>query len=120
VAFFIDALALIAEIFLQTSFSLLGLHLIALGFLTTILIGFGTRVTYGHSGQTPQANGLVLWIFYFTQIVVITRLLYSLNIGFSWGLEFLFDISVGTWLILFVLWAYKFLPTLIKGAQNNT
>ncbi|MCX6073897.1 MAG: NnrS family protein [Campylobacterales bacterium] len=35
----------------------LGTHLLVLGFLTTILIGFGTRVTLGHSGQPPHANG---------------------------------------------------------------
>lgn len=115
VAFFIDALALVAEMFLETSFSFLGLHLIALGFLTTILIGFGTRVTYGHSGQVPQASGLILYLFYFTQLVVLSRFLYSLNLGFSWSFEFLFDISITAWLILFILWAYKFIPTLIKG-----
>lgn len=101
--------------FLETSFSFLGLHLVALGFLTTILIGFGTRVTYGHSGQVPQASGLVLYLFYFTQLVVLSRFLYSLNLGFSWSFEFLFDISITAWLILFILWAYKFIPTLIKG-----
>ncbi|WP_188108597.1 NnrS family protein [Sulfurimonas lithotrophica] len=116
-AFVLDAISLIAELYLDTSFYFLGIHLIALGFLTTILIGFGTRVTYGHSGQPPQAEGLVLGLFYFTQIVVLTRFLYSLNIGFSWGLNFLFDISFTTWLILFVLWAAKFLPVLVRGAK---
>ena len=115
-AFFIDALALIAEILLETSFSFLGIHLIALGFLSTLLIGFGTRVTYGHSGQVPQASGLVLWLFYFTQIVVLTRFLYSINIGLIWNMEILFYISFGAWFVLFGLWAYKFLPVLIKGS----
>ena len=113
-AFLLDAISLSAELYLNTSFYFLGLHLLALGFLTTILIGFGTRVTYGHSGQPPQANGLVLWLFYFTQVVVFSRFLYSLNIGFNWGFDFIFDISFSAWLLLFVLWAIKFLPILIK------
>jgi len=113
-AFLLDAISLSAELYLNTSFYFLGLHLLALGFLTTILIGFGTRVTYGHSGQPPQANGLVLWLFYFTQVVVFSRFLYSLNIGFYWGFDFIFDISFSAWLLLFVLWAIKFLPILIK------
>ncbi len=116
-AFFVDAISLASELYLDTSFYFLGLHLIALGFLTTILIGFATRVTYGHSGQPPQANGLVIWLFYFTQVVVLTRFLYSLNIGFSWGLNFFFDISFTTWSILFILWGFKFLPILVRGSK---
>ncbi|MCW9026761.1 MAG: NnrS family protein [Thiovulaceae bacterium] len=118
-AFILDAMSLSAELFLDTSFFFLGIHLIALGFLTTILIGFGTRVTYGHSGQPPQAEGLVLWLFYFTQVVVLARFLYSLNTGFSWGLNFLFDISFTVWLVLFILWAAKFLPVLLRGAKKD-
>lgn len=116
-AFLIDAISLGAELYLNTSFYFLGVHLIALGFLTTVLIGFGTRVTYGHSGQPPQANGLVLGLFYFTQVVVLFRFLYSLNIGLAWELNFLFDLSFTAWLILFILWAIKFLPILIKASK---
>ena len=117
IAFFIDALTLTAEIILDTDFVYLGIHLLAIGFLTTILIGFGTRVTYGHSGQAPQANGFVKSLFIFIQVVVLTRFLYSLNIGFAWEKNFLFDLSFSMWLLLFVLWSIKFLPILIRGKK---
>lgn len=116
-AFLVDAIALVGELVLDTNFVFLGIHLIAIGFLTTILIGFGTRVTYGHSGQPPQANGFVKSLFIFVQFVVIARLLYSINIGFGWEKDFLFDISFSTWLLLFTLWSIKFLPLLIRGKK---
>lgn len=116
-AFLIDSIALVAELLLDTNFVFLGIHLIAIGFLTTILIGFGTRVTYGHSGQPPQANGFVKSLFIFVQFVVITRFLYSLNIGFEWDKNFLFDISFSAWLLLFILWGAKFLPILVRGKK---
>lgn len=116
-AFVIDALALTAELFLDTSFYFLGVHLIAIGFLTTILIGFGTRVTLGHSGQPPHADRFVTGLFWFIQVVVLLRALYSLNIAFGWGANFLFDISFTAWLILFILWAYRYTKVLVFGSK---
>jgi len=117
VAFLVDALALSAELLFDSDFLYLGMHLLAIGFLTTILIGFGTRVTYGHSGQPPQANGFVKSLFILVQFVVLGRFLYSLNIGLGWEKNFLFDISFSTWILLFVLWSIKFLPLLIRGKK---
>jgi len=116
-AFILSAISLSAEIFLETSFYFLNIHLLALGFLTTILIGFGTRVTLGHSGQPPHADKFAVGIFYFTQVVVIFRALFSLNVAFGWGLNFLFDISFTAWLILFILWAGRYAKVLIFGTK---
>jgi uncharacterized protein involved in response to NO len=112
-AFFLSAISLSAELFLDTSFLFLNVHLLALGFLTTLLIGFGTRVTLGHSGQAPHADKFATIIFLFIQVIVIFRALYSLNIAYGWGLNFLFDISFTAWLILFLLWGAKFAKILI-------
>jgi len=117
-AFLIDSLALVGELLLDTNFVYLGIHLIAIGFLTTVLIGFGTRVTYGHSGQAPQANGYVKTLFIFVQFIVLGRFLYSLNVGFGWQMNFFFDISFSTWILLFVLWSAKFVPILVRGKSN--
>ncbi len=116
-AFVIDALALTAEIFLDTSFYFLGVHLVAIGFLTTILIGFGTRVTLGHSAQPPHADRFVTGLFWFIQVVVLLRALYSLNVAFGWGANFLFDISFTAWLVLFVLWSYRYAKVLVFGTR---
>ena len=93
------------------------MHLIAIGFLTTILIGFGTRVILGHSGQAPHADKFAIGLFWFVQVVVILRALFSVNIAFGWGLDFLFDISFTAWLILFLLWAWRYTKVLAFGSK---
>ena len=116
-ALLLSAVSLTLELFLDTSFYFLGVHLIAIGFLTTILIGFGTRVTLGHSGQPPHADKFVTNLFWFIQVVVVLRALYSVNIAFGWGLNFLFDISFSAWLILFLLWGSRYAKVLIFGTK---
>lgn len=117
-AFFLDAIVLSAELFFDTSFYYLGVHALAIGFLTTIFIGFATRITLGHSGQIPNTTKFDVGIFYFIQVVVLLRVLYSISVGSSLGLDFLFDISIASWIVLFVLWGGKFLPILVFGAKK--
>ena len=117
VAFLLSALSLVGELLLDTSFYFLNIHLLAIGFLTTLLIGFGTRVTLGHSGQPPHADKLAANIFWLIQVVVVGRALLSLNVAFGWGLDFLFDISFTLWLILFLVWAIRYSKVLIYGSK---
>ena len=115
VGFFLTSLSHIAGYFLHTSFYFLDIHLLVLGFLTTVLIGFGTRVTLGHSGQAPHADRFSTTLFYLTQVVVLMRALVSFDVAFGWGLFFLFDIAAMLWIVLFVLWGVKHLKTLLFG-----
>jgi uncharacterized protein involved in response to NO len=116
-AFFLSGLSLIGELLLDTSFYFLNIHLLAIGFLTTLLIGFGTRVTLGHSGQAPQADTLATKIFLSIQIVVLLRALFSINVAFGWGLDFLFDISFTAWLLLFFVWGGRYFKVLVFGSK---
>lgn len=116
-AFFFSALSSIVELSLDINLYFLSVHMIAIGFLTTILIGFGTRVTLGHSGQSPAADGIATSIFWFIQAVVILRALYSVNLAFEWGLDFLFDISFTAWLVLFIVWGARYAKVLIFGSK---
>ena len=118
VAFGLSALSLGTELFLSSSFYFLNIHLLAIGFLTTVLIGFGTRVTLGHSGQPPHADRYVTNIFWFIQVVVVLRALYSVNIAFDWGANFLFDISFSAWLVLFLLWSGRYARVLLFGKKG--
>lgn len=117
VSFAVSALSLSAELLLDISMYYLNIHLLSIGFLTTVLIGFGTRVTLGHGGQAPHADKFVTGVFWFIQVVVILRVLVSLNIAFSWNLNFLFDISFTAWVVLFILWASRYAKVLISGAK---
>ena len=112
---FVDAVLGTVKVSMQTDFVFGGMHLVALGFVTTILIGFGTRVTLGHSGQVPHADRLSTALFWFTQVVVLTRLLYSMAIGLGLNLAWLFDLSAMLWMILFMAWGWRFGPVLYRG-----
>ena len=113
--FMLSALTLVLEWISKMQFYFLGIHLLALGFLTTLLIGFGTRVILGHSGQVPNADRFTIYLFYFTQIVVLSRALLSISIALGWKMGFLFDISTTLWITLFVAWSYKYGKILIVG-----
>jgi len=117
-ALILGALFQLSEILMDTGFMFVDKHLLGLGFLTTIIIGFGTRVTLGHSGQPPHADSLTLKIFYLTQIVVAARLLYSLVFGLDIPMLWLFDLSLSLWLVLFIFWGWKFGPVLIYGKRE--
>jgi uncharacterized protein involved in response to NO len=116
-AFLLSALSLIAELFLGTSFYFFNIHLLAIGFLTTVLIGFGTRVTLGHAKQTPNGDATATKIFIFIQFVVLARALFSINVAFGWGLDFLFDISFTLWLVLFLWWGGRYAKVLLFGTK---
>jgi len=102
------------SLFSPITFLALDIHVLALG---TILIGFGTRVTLGHSGNMMQADTWVSYLFYWTQVVVLVRILVSIVAAFGWNFIVLFDISVITWIIMFIAWAVRFFAVLIKGKK---
>jgi len=109
----------LGEVILQTGFAFADVHMLALGFLTTIIIGFGTRVTLGHSGQPPHADTTTLILFYITQVVVFVRLAYSIIFGFDLSMLWFFDLSLTLWIVMFVFWGWKFAPVLIRGKKEN-
>jgi uncharacterized protein involved in response to NO len=118
-AFGLSAMTLTAGVLLDTSFYFLNIHLLAIGFLTTVLIGFGTRVILGHAGLPPQADKFTTFLFLFIQFVVLLRALFSINIAFGWGADFFFDLSFTAWLLLFILWGGKYFKTLVYGRSRS-
>jgi len=115
--FFLSTLANAYAFITETSFYFFGIHLLLLGFLLTVLVGFGTRVVLGHSGQVPHADSFTKALFVLTQIVVLARALVSLDVAFGWGVLFLFDIAAALWLLLFLLWGGRFAKVLLFGAK---
>jgi uncharacterized protein involved in response to NO len=112
VSLLLSSFASLASLILDKDFIYVGLHLVMLGFLTTVMIGFGTRVTLGHSGNQMIIDNVTKALFYLTPVVVITRALYSFS-----GWNFLFDISVLLWLVLFIVWVVKYLPVVLFGKR---
>ncbi len=111
----LGALAQIIELYTGTSWLFAGVHLLVLGFIITVLIGFGTRVTLGHSGQTPFADKLTVGLFWWTQVVVLSRFALSVNSGLGGTLHWLFDAATFVWIVLFVVWTFRYGKTLVMG-----
>lgn len=117
VAFLFGAMSNLTALINGTNFLFLDIHILILGFVFTILIGFGTRVTLGHSGNRMEAT---LWekvLFNWTQVVVVMRLLTSMAAAWGWDFILLFDLSVAAWLTMFTLWAIRFFAVLIYGKK---
>lgn len=117
VAFILGGLVNLVTMLTGISFLALDIHMITLGFIFTILIGFGTRVTLGHSGNTMQADTWTKSLFYGTQAVVLLRVLVSLFAALGWDFMVLFDITATAWIVLLGIWAYRFFPVLINGKK---
>jgi uncharacterized protein involved in response to NO len=117
IAFFLAGLTNFVSLLSGISFLALDIHILILGFVFTILIGFGTRVTIGHSGNVMQADKWTIRLFYWTQVVVGIRILVSLIAAFGWNYMVLFDISVTVWLLMFIAWAVRFFAVLITGKK---
>ena len=115
VAFLFSAMEKLTLLFGGPSLMALGTHAMVLGFLFTVLVGFGTRVTIGHSGNVMRAGIWETVLFNLTQAVVVARLLLSVGAGFGWNIVSLFHLSVTLWLVTLALWAWRFFPVLIYG-----
>ena len=112
-AFFLTAVTSLIELITNSNFLYLGIHSLALGFFLTMLIGFGTRVTLGHSGNMMKADRYITYLFYWTQVVVILRIITSLTDNFL----LFFELSIAAWLILFLAWGFRFFKVLMFGTK---
>jgi uncharacterized protein involved in response to NO len=119
VAFLFSGFSSIISIFSSANFMFLDIHVLMLGFVFTILIGFGTRVTLGHSGNRLEADRWTTILFYATQVVVIARIIVSIIFAFEWNFLFWFDLTITIWLVLLGIWATRFFPVLIFGRKIN-
>ena len=117
-AFGLAAMSDAATLFLENSFYFVNIHLLALGFLTTVLIGFGTRVALGHAGLPPAADKTIIGIFIAVQVVVLLRALVSLDVAFGWGFAPFFDMAATAWIAVFAAWGSKFAKILIFGKDR--
>ena len=97
-----------APIYLEKS----PLHTLALGYFTTVLVGFGTRVILGHSGRTPKADTYAICLFGLIQVMTLTRILAGIfpHIGY---LHAILTVA-GLWIIIFGLWAKRYIAILFE------
>jgi len=116
-AFIFSGLANLITLVTGTYFLALDIHVILLGFVFTVLIGFGTRVTLGHSGNQMFADKWTTLLFYWTQVIVVLRILTSFAAALGFNFMILFDITATAWLIMFITWSVRFLAVLVTGKK---
>ena len=90
----------------------LSTHILTVGFGLTLLIGFGTRVILGHSGQKIETDKLANIIFIATQFVVIFRIFVSLSTFFVSNFTPLIHINLTLLGLIFVVWGAKYAKVL--------
>ena len=95
------------------------IHLLVVGFLTSVLIAFGTRVTLGHSGAGLQLTKAGKYLFVFVQIVVLFRVILSLNYSISSNIGWIFDTTILLWIVLFVAWSIMYGKILLFGLKDE-
>ncbi|XOB61776.1 NnrS family protein [Campylobacterota bacterium DY0563] len=108
-------LLFLESIFIPYSFKL-SFHIFAIGFVTTLLIGFGSRVVMGHAvpPQAMVADKITVSLFFLTQIVLISRVLVSVSfIANLDSFTIFLHLSSTLWIVLFVIWTIRYGKTLI-------
>jgi len=115
-AFFISILESLSAIFnTGIIFEKAVLHTIAVGYFITVLVGFGTRVVLGHSGQTPHADKFAITIFIAIQFIALLRIFASLSANMN--LDYIFFINLSSFLLMvgLLVWSSRYLTILFKG-----
>ncbi|MDD5160542.1 MAG: NnrS family protein [Sulfuricurvum sp.] len=118
IGLFVGSLTQIIEKIYGVNFLFAEIHLLVLGFLTTVLIGFGTRVTLGHSGQSPDTDRIAVALFWWTQVLILGRFALSVDTAFGATHGWLFDAAACGWIALFIVWGARYGKTLIYGKQS--
>ncbi len=96
----------------QIYFGKAPLHALTIGYLTTVLIGFGTRIVLGHSGRAPMADTYTVVLFGLIQVMALVRIMAD----FYPNIEYLYAIfiAVGLWLVIFGLWSKRYMHILFE------
>lgn len=104
-----------ALVYPELAFEKAVLHIFALGYFVTVLLGFGTRVVLGHSGAVPHADKFAIAIFITVQIITLLRLLSAFSLNF--GNSYIFFITLTSILLILglLIWSSRYLMILFKG-----
>jgi uncharacterized protein involved in response to NO len=90
------------------------MHALGLGFMATMLVGFVTRVSYGHSGR-PLSAGNGIWAVYLClHLAALLRVIASILM-----LPMLITASATVWLILLACWVAIILPIYLKARVDG-
>lgn len=89
-------------------------HALALGFMGTMLVGFVSRVSFGHSGRPLKVNTL-LWVIYLSlHAAALVRVAASLAQSNT-----LMHFAAAAWLCLLLAWVAMMLPIYLQARVDG-
>lgn len=89
-------------------------HALGLGFMTTMMVGFVSRVSFGHSGRPLQASNTLWGLYLGLHLAALLRILASLLV-----LPWLISVSATAWLILLAGWIAMMLPVYLRARVDG-
>ncbi|RXJ98737.1 beta-carotene 15,15'-monooxygenase [Arcobacter sp. CECT 8986] len=114
IAFFLLVIQNIVEIIhIHFLFEQAPLHTLALGYFTTLFLGFIFRVTLFYKGKTQNANGITTILFLFLQIAVILRLVASFSLNTELSYVLWINIASFSFAFILLLWFLNYLKILL-------
>lgn len=92
------------------------LHALTIGFFATMLLGFVTRVSLGHSGRPLIAGRLPWTLYWLVHGIALTRVL--AEISPDWRMPMYVASAVGA-LLAFAVWGSRFVPIYLKPRPDG-
>lgn len=83
------------------------LHVLGIGFCSSMLIAMASRVSLGHSGGKLVADDLTWGLFWLIQVVAVIRALPEVWPALP---PLLVSMAAALWLLAFGLWAWRYAP----------
>ncbi|MFZ6719195.1 NnrS family protein [Undibacterium sp. Ji49W] len=90
------------------------IHALGLGFMGTMLVGFVSRVSFGHSGRPLQVSNLLWGIYLGLHLAAVLRVAASL-----FSLPLLITLSATAWLLLLAGWIGMMVPIYLKARADG-
>jgi uncharacterized protein involved in response to NO len=79
-----------------------------------MLVGFVSRVSFGHSGRPLQVNNLLWAIYLCLHLAALLRVTASVT-----TIPYMMNLSASVWLLLLLSWVGLMLPIYIKARADG-
>jgi uncharacterized protein involved in response to NO len=89
-------------------------HALALGFMGTMLVGFVSRVSFGHSGRPLQVSNLLWGVYLSLHLAAILRVAASVT-----ATPAMMQVSASVWLILLLTWVGLMAPIYLHARADG-
>ena len=89
-------------------------HALALGFMGTMLVGFVSRVSFGHSGRPLQVSNALWAVYLALHVAALLRVAASVT-----AIPQMMSLSASVWLLLLLIWVGFMLPIYLNARADG-